>query len=143
MRVTGGRVQAGRNPCSCVTRQMAAAVLLQLQQPRLLVIPLAAPKPTSPSQHLHTHPSRLLLALSRQQQTAKETDSARITAPLSSEAATATREPVPEGCGAAAGQSGAVVSGARGERGGRWGTATPPTPAPCPSGDNLKLCFRV
>lgn len=52
--------------------------------------------------------------MSRQQQTAKETDRARITAPLSSEAATAAREPVAEGCGAAAGQSRGAVSGAGG-----------------------------
>lgn len=133
MRVTGRRVQTGRNPCGCVTRQMAAAILLQLQQPRLFVIPLATLKPLSPPQHLRTHLSRLLLALSRQQQTAKETDSARITAPLSSEAATATREPVPEGCGAAAGQSGAVVSGARGEREGRGGGRDCNTPRPGPA----------
>lgn len=60
----------------------------------------AAPLPP----HLRTHPPRLFLALSRQQHTAKETDSARMTAPLSSEAATAMRDPVPEGCAAAAGK---------------------------------------
>lgn len=72
------------------------------------------PKPPHLPPPPHTHPPRFFLALSRQQQTAKEMDRARITAPLSSEAATAAREPVAEGCGAAAGQSRGAVSGAGG-----------------------------
>lgn len=82
-----------------VSQQMAAATL---QLSKLLLAPA---KPASPlPHHLHTHPPRLFLALSLQQHTAKETDRARMTAPLSSEAATAMRDPVPEGCGAAAGK---------------------------------------
>lgn len=80
-----------------VSQQLAAATL-----PRPLLAPA---KPTAPlPHHLRTHPPRLFLALSLQQHTAKETDRARMTAPLSSEAPTAMREPVPEGCAAAAGR---------------------------------------
>lgn len=83
------------------------------------------PPPPLPH-HLRTHPPRLFLALSRQQHTAKETDSARMTAPLSSEAATAKRDPVPAGCGAAAGKARA------GERGrGEGPTLTPGRRPPC------------
>lgn len=89
-------VPGGCNPPGCVSRQFSRSSGS---------LPLL-PKTTSPTPPPHTHPPRFFLALSRQQQTAKETDRARITAPLSSEAATAAREPVAEGCGAAAGQSG-------------------------------------